>query len=129
MFENLEYPVIGSEVTYIRSTPEGEVMEGVGIACAIFLDPRSRLMVQVRDGGNTYNVDFVTINRDEAFFADYAKAIKSVADITAEGNELVTKTVTSYNAQVDEVYNSVLGEPIHVEIVQPEPAEEESEAA
>lgn len=109
------YPTIGSQATYIRSTPEGEVHLGEGIVKAILVDPRGRLTVQVKDGENVYNVDFATINADEGFADEYAKTIDAVAALTKEGNELVKKTVDGYNAQVDALYNELLGCPVALE--------------
>lgn len=123
MIDNLTYPTIGSQATYIRSNEKGEVFTGAGVVQAIFIDPRRRLMVQIKDGENAYNVDFATINKDKDFEKEYKAAIKEVAKITKEGNELVQKTVSSYNAEVDSVYDKVLGAPIHLDV------EEESDKA
>ena len=108
---------IGDTVNYMRATAEGEIFEGVGIVKAIHLDPRSRLMVSVMDttDGKVWNVDAIGIDYDDDLRGKYEHVIAEVARITIEGNELVQKTVSSYNEQVEALYSSVLGEPVHID--------------
>ena len=117
------YPELGTKARYMRATPEGEIIEGVGIVKAIFLDPRKRLMVQVVDidTAASWNVDFIGINYADDMHEKYARVIEGVTDITLEGNKLVQETVKGYNEQVEELYTSVLGAPI--DFVEPEAPE------
>lgn len=127
MIDNLSYPVIGTEVNYMRATPEGEIFEGVGIVKAIHLDPRNRLMVNVMDcdDGKAWNIDFVGVNYGDDMLDKYKHVIAEVSRITKEGNELVQKTVKSYNDDVEKLYSDVLGDPIHFET--PEAPEQPTE--
>ena len=122
-----KYPEIGSQCSYIRSNAEGGTLVGFGTVTAVLLDPRGRVMVQVKDKQNTYNVDIMTINQDEAFHKKYTKAIEDVQRISKEGNDAIAKVAAEYNEQVDAIYNALLGDPI--ELVLPEAPQKAEKAA
>lgn len=110
-----EYPEIGSHVSYVRADQDGQIYDGEGKVMAIFIGPDKRLMVQVRDLSNAWNVDLAAINPDADFRARYADAIFEVQRLTKEGNELVKKTVDEFNAKVEDAYRPVLGDFLEIE--------------
>jgi len=114
--KNKLYAQIGSIVTYIRSNEKGEVNTGTGSVQAIFLDPRNRLMARVKDGEKDYNVDYSTLGYSEDTLREYKECLSQVMKITKEGNDLVQKTVASYNAKVEAAYAKFLGNPVVCEV-------------
>lgn len=123
---NTEYPTLGTIVNFIRGNEKGDIFEGEGIVEAIHLDPRNRLMVRIKTNEldencnkRVYNVDLMAINCDDDTKALYADALKDVVGITKEGNDMVQKTVASYNGKVDAIYNKLLGDPVSCETFEP----------
>jgi len=114
--ETQKYPQIGKLVTYLRADEEGNIIEGSGSVEAILLDPRGRLMVRVKDGEDGFNIDIIAINYDKSSKDTYKELINGVVEITKEGNELVKKTVESYNAKVEDFYSRILGDVIVSEV-------------
>tara|TARA_R110000851_G_scaffold332934_2_gene510501 strand:+ start:2167 stop:2532 length:366 start_codon:yes stop_codon:yes gene_type:complete len=121
----MKYPVIGEEINYMRATMSGEIFQGVGIAKAIFLDPRNRLMVGIVDtqSGDNWNIDLIGVNPSKATITAYEVIMGQVKDISEEGNKLVTETVAVYNDKVEALYTELLGAP--VDFVEPEKVEKE----
>lgn len=111
----MKTPALGKLVKYIRADEAGELHEGEGSVQAVFLDPRNRAMVRVKDGEHDFNVDLMAINPDKAIFAAYDDLHKRVKEVSEEGNELVKVTVECYNAKVEDIYSELLGEPVEVE--------------
>ena len=124
MTDPKNYPEIGKGAKYIRADEDGNIAKGFGIVQAIFLDPNKRLMVQIKDGENAWNVDFYGINYTDEVAQGYADLIERVQKITEEGNNLVKETVERYNDAVAEAYTTVLGAPIKAEV--PEDDEEDA---
>ena len=104
---------LGDKVTYIRQDKEkNEPVEGEGTVRALFISPEKRIMAQVKDGDEIYNVDFATLNHDEFFLEAYKEVLAKVKEVTKEGNEKVQDIVKEYNAKVDALYADILGETI-----------------
>ena len=81
-----EYPKLGTEVDYLRQDLEKqELVSGSGIAEGIFIDPKGKIMVFVRDGDNKYQIDLVAVNPDEGFEQTYKDGLAKIKAITAEG--------------------------------------------
>ena len=114
---NNEYPAIGTQVPYLRADDEGNIFDGVGTVMAIYLDPRNRLMVRIKQGQQDYNVDFIGLNYSEDTRKAYQDVIDRVKSVTVEGNEMVKATVASYNRKVDAIYSELLGDPVDVDLV------------
>lgn len=115
IMDTAQYPRIGSYVKYLRADETGKIFTGSGNVRGIFLDPNDRVMVQVKDKDQAYNVDLYGINPTKASRASYKNLIDQVQEITKEGNVLVQKTVESYNTQVMTAYTELLGAPIHAD--------------
>lgn len=105
-----EYPKIGQSVAYARADEKGQVHQGKGKVSAIFVGVDKRLMVQVRDGENAWNVDLAMIDPSPDQVDRYSAAIVEVQRLTDEGNAKVKATVDAFNADVEAVYKSVLGD-------------------
>lgn len=110
-----EYPMLGTKVKYLRADEKGKIFDGEGNVCAIYLDPNKRVMVQVKDGDNAYNVDFFGLNPTADTRKAYEKVIKEVTKITESGNKLVEKTVSEHNDKVSDAYTATLGAPVTME--------------
>lgn len=112
----MKYPTIGGQFPYIRATPEGDIIEGVGVVKSIFLDARNRLMVGVIDivDGKHWNVDYIGVNYGKDTKDKYELVINEVIRISKEGNNLVKETVNRYNDEVEALYSKVLGSPIDI---------------
>lgn len=108
------YWQIGSIVDYARPDQKGDIHTGKGTLVAYFLN-EGRLMAQVKDGETAWNCEYPMINASPEKVAEYDAAIKRVQAITLEGNEKVKDVVSVFNAEVDSVYEAVLGEKVQLE--------------
>lgn len=111
---------IGETVKYFVNRPNVQTGEnfffgGEGVVTALFLNPDKRLMVQVKDGEKLVNVEAAMINASEETQNDYRAMVEAVDALSKEGNEALRKVADSYNAQVQEAFNSVLGVPVVIE--------------
>ena len=123
MLEN--YPKLGEAVTFARATEKGEVFTGSGTVQAIFIgNPDRRAMVQVKEGGNAWNVDAAMINYTPEKLEEYRAAVAEVQSLTDEGNGKVREIIEDYNQRVAAVYVRVLGE-----LIDSEAKTEDAEAA
>lgn len=105
-----EYPKLGTEVKYLRQDLEKqELVSGSGIAEGVFIDPKGKTMVFVRDGDNKYQIDLVAVNPDEGFEAKYSHQLRLIKEVTKEGNDRVKKVADRYNQKVDAMYKELLG--------------------
>lgn len=112
-----EYFEIGSEVKYLRHDTELKVYEEHGILRAIFIDPSNRLMAQVRNGENGWNVHYCTLREAGAeyesdFVDEYTNLLQAIRGISSEGDAIVQNVVEEYNGQVEDATSAVLGEPL-----------------
>lgn len=95
----MQYPKLGSTVTYIRVDGSSAV-SGSGLVKAISLSPDDRVMVLV-DG---HNVDLATINATPENAQAYATLIDEVDRISTEGNAKIKELVEQYNGMVAALY-------------------------
>lgn len=107
---------LGTKVDYIRQdTEKQELVKSEGIIKGIFLSPENRVLVNIKDGDSSYNVDYNAVNYTEEFENVYNDVLIKVKKVSKEGNDKVQELVSEYNDLVDEMYNTILGEPVEVE--------------
>lgn len=106
------YVKINSEIKYLRHDTELKVYEETGIVRAIFLDPDNRLMAQVKNGDNAYNVHYCTLNYDKDMVKQYKDLLQVIRSVSDEGDLKVSETVKEYNNKVQEHTSFLLGEPL-----------------
>ena len=105
----MTYPQLGETVKYIRQDHEAKKLaSGEGIVRAIFLDPRQRPVVNVKDGENTYSIDLAAVNPVDGFEDLYKAKLEEINQVSDEGNAKAKAIVDEYNKRVDEMYDSFL---------------------
>lgn len=102
---------INQEVTYLRSDNDYVVQSGSGIVKAIFLDSDSRVVVQVKDGDNVYNIHLACLNASDEFRAQYEALEVQVKALSEAGNAEVRATVAKFNADIESLKTALLGSP------------------
>lgn len=102
---------INQEVTYIRSDNDYAIQSGSGIVKAVFLDSDSRVVVQVKDGDNVYNIHLACINASDEFRSKYEAMEAQVKALSEAGNAEVRATVAKFNADIEALKTALLGSP------------------
>lgn len=113
-----EYFKIGSEVKYLRHDTELKVFQERGIVRAIFIDPNDRLMAQVKNGDNAYNVHYSTLNYEQSMVKPYKDLLQDIRGTSDEGDLLVQEIVDQYNLKVQIFTTALLGEPLVLHTVE-----------
>lgn len=120
------YPLIGTEVSFVRANPDGTLIEGKGQVRAVMLNHDRNHMVQVVEGGNAFNIYLALINPTPEKIEQFGAMLKVERELTEEGNAKVKEIVDQYNVLIAAQQAPVLGEPVDlgdVAKVVPEPSE------
>ena len=113
-----DYFKIGSRVKYLRHDTELKVCAEVGILRAIFLDPKNRLMAQVKNGENAHNVHYITLDFPPGLVKDYKDLLQDIRGTSNDGDKIVDDTVKRYNLMVEGLTSKLLGKPVELESVE-----------
>jgi len=113
--ETQEYIKIGTQVKYLRHDGELKVYQEKGIVRALFIDPDGRLMAQVKNGDNAYNVHYSTLDYKQPMIKVYKDLLQDIRSTSGEGDKLVQEIVDKYNEEVQNMTSSLLGKPLDIE--------------
>lgn len=121
--------MIGDQVRYVHKRAKTEIkdnakvvtghqiVEGEGIVRAICVDHTKRLVVQIADETDVFNVDYNAINPTPEFVEKFTVLCENIAGYTAEAKKKQSEIVQEYNAKIDEICDELLGEKVEIEYV------------
>lgn len=114
---------LGSAVEYIRQDKAnlGEVLTGQGYVRQIALDHQGRRVVGIFDSsqpeaGRVFNVDVLAVNPTPEFKAKFQELVKGIAALQDEGNKAIAALASDYNAKIETLTDTVLGEGLDLSI-------------
>jgi len=112
---------LGQKVSFIRQLPDGTIGDGEAIFLAVHLDQNRRTMAHLKnleklpDGrDDIFNTDLLCVNASEDFKAEYERMTEQVKALQTEGNNKISEITKDYNAQVDDCYTALLGDPVEI---------------
>lgn len=113
-----EYFKIGSQVNYLRHDNKLEVFEESGTLRAIFLNPDGRLMAQVKNGEEAYNVHYATLFHGGEMIKEYKDLLQDIRSTAGEGDDKASEVVAEYAKLVDGLTTALMGEVVEIEEIE-----------
>lgn len=124
--------MIGEIVNYVHQNPVYEIkndkkilngyeiIQGEGIIRSIHVDHTKRLICQVADEKNVFNIDYNCINANQEFIDKYSVMCGSIDQLADEARKKQAKIVEEYNAMISKLRDDVLGKQLEIDYVKKE---------
>ena len=113
------YPQMGSTIKYIRQNVNSEIETGSGVVVGLALDPNKRLIVHIEKPlitpgapADRINVDLLGLNPTRDYIELYTNKMKEIKTLSNEGNDKMKRIMDQYNGLVEDLYSTILGQPI-----------------
>ena len=112
----MTYPTLGTQVSYIRQTPQGEIQTGFATVMAVAIDATKRIVCHLKDPNqeHAFNTDIHCVNPSEEFISKFKELTQEVKTAQDAYNAKAQEIIDEGNKHIASLYTGLLGEPIEI---------------